>query len=135
MTFRRITRSGAVLALAGSGMVAALSLAGPVFAVQASAAVRLSPGVEATGCTTDHVQGIFYNGTTTPPMIVADNQDVYDCSGEIIRVDLPASISKLESGTWVNVANGSGYAYYYCNGTADNQYEDQADQVITATCV
>jgi hypothetical protein len=77
------------------------------------------------------VHSIFYNGGNTPPDVTAINWEV--CDG--FRIDFPATIYKNESGTWVQVANGEGEAFYYCNGTTDNQYKNQSGQTITATCV
>jgi hypothetical protein len=125
MGARKIVWRAVVLALA-AGTVAGV----PALAGQAQASARISPVTAIPQCTTEHVQDIFYNGSTTPPEVVAENE--YVCGQ--IHVESPAAIYKDESGTWVEVATGSGFAYYHCNGSAANKYEDQAGQVITASC-
>jgi hypothetical protein len=126
MNSRRFVRFAATLVLASGTMAIA-----PVLAVQAQAAVRSPSSAAIPQCTAEHEQDIFYNAYTVPPMIVAENEEV---CGQI-HVEEPATIYKYESGSWVQVATGSGYAYYYCNGSTDNKYEDQAGQQVTAPCV
>ncbi len=112
----RIARFAAVLVLTAGTTTGLLMLALPAQAVPAACNV---------------VHSIFYNGGNTPPDVTAINWEV--CDG--FRIDFPATIYKNESGTWVQVANGEGEAFYYCNGTTDNQYKNQSGQTITATCV
>jgi hypothetical protein len=126
MSAGKIARLGAAVALAVGAAAGVPALAG-----QAQASVRTSLAHASLQCTTEHEQDIFYNGSTIPPEVIAENE--YVCGQ--IHVESPATIYKYESGSWVEVASGSGFAYYYCNGSTDNKYEDQAGQVITAPCV
>jgi hypothetical protein len=122
----RITRFAAVLILVAGTTTGMSALALPAQAATAR------PGLSAGGsaaCTPAH--SIFYNGGNTPPDVTAINWEL--CDG--FHISFPATIYKDESGTWVQVASGSGEAFYYCNGTTANQYMNQSGQVITAPCV
>ena len=51
-----------------------------------------------------------------------------------VHGNLPVTIYKDESGSWVAVASGSGLAFYYCNGSVMNAYKDNSGDQITAPC-
>jgi hypothetical protein len=125
MRSARIGRFAAVLVLVAGTTTGMAALALPAQAATAAPAL----GPTGTGCTMEH--DIFYNGGNTPPDVTALNWE--NCDG--FRIEFPATISKDEAGTWVQVATGSGDAFYYCNGTTANQYKNQSGQIITATCV
>jgi hypothetical protein len=119
MRLGRISRFAAVLVLVAGPTAGIAALAGPA---QAATAVPAS-------CTS--ADGSNYNGGDIPPEIVALNWEI--CDG--FHVNFPAAIYKDESGTWVEVASGSGEASYVCNGTTENQYKNQSGVTITAPCV
>ncbi len=121
----RITRFAAVLVLVAGTTTGISALALPAQAATA----RPAAGPVGSGCTMVH--DIFYNGGNTPPDVTALNWEI--CDG--FRIDFPATIYKEESGTYVQVATGSGEAFYYCNGTTANEYKNQSGMVTSAPCV
>lgn len=111
--------------LAVGTVVGGSALVAPAYATQ-----QPSPITARTTCT--HVHSLFYDQTLVPSIT---GQNYLYCTPGGYRDYLTMTISKYESGTWVQVASGPGHASYNCNGTTMNMYEDNSGDVITAPCV
>jgi hypothetical protein len=96
-------------------IAAAVAVAAAPGGMAAAASVPAQAVPYGTGC----VWELGHQFYTDPPEIYA--YDVLYCPTH--TYDYPVSILKLENGTWVDVASGSGSTTYVCHGTTENEYQ------------